>query len=218
MMLKAPYPHSNRGHRMIKDILVSLKEYLSFMMPEGTVVDLDSVKKDKETGEGDLVITLLRIEEETSRKPQNFYFRKGDKEDRETYPISPDLDLNLEVLISAPAAQYETALTLISNVIRILNSIKTIAKPAEMSQESFRLLNSMRLSLMGLSFDQMLSMWQTLGGTLVPAVVYKIRMVIVPGLTDASEVKAIKEVFVKTKLKQPSSPESPDSGPQPENN
>lgn len=203
---------------MIKDILVSLKEYLSFMMPEGTVVVLDSVKKDKETGEGDLVITLLRIEEETSRKPQNFYFRKGDKEDRETYPISPDLDLNLEVLISAPAAQYETALTLISNVIRILNSIKTIAKPAEMSQESFRLLNSMRLSLMGLSFDQMLSMWQTLGGTLVPAVVYKIRMVIVPGLTDASEVKAIKEVFVKTKLKQPSSPGSPDSGPQPENN
>ena len=203
---------------MIKDILVSLKEYLSFMMPEGTVVVLDSVKKDKETGEGDLVITLLRIEEETSRKPQNFYFRKGDKEDRETYPVSPDLDLNLEVLISAPAAQYETALTLISNVIRILNSIKTIAKPAEMSQESFRLLNSLRLSLMGLSFDQMLSMWQTLGGTLVPAVVYKIRMVIVPGLTDASEVKAIKEVFVKTKLKQPSSPESPDSGPQPENN
>ncbi len=203
---------------MIKDILVSLKEYLSFMMPEGTVVVLDSVKKDKETGEGDLVITLLRIEEETSRKPQNFYFRKGDKEDRETYPISPDLDLNLEVLISAPAAQYETALTLISNVIRILNSIKTIAKPAEMSQESFRRLNSMRLSLMGLSFDQMLSMWQTLGGTLVPAVVYKIRMVIVPGLTDASEVKAIKEVFVKTKLKQPSSPESPDSAPQPENN
>lgn len=203
---------------MIKDILVSLKEYLSSMMPEGTMVVLDSIKKDKETGEGDLVITLLRIEEETSRKPQNFYFRKGEREDGETYPISPDLDLNLEVLISAPTAQYETSLTLISNVIRILNSIKTIAKPAEMSQESFRLLNSMRLSLMGLSFDQMLSMWQTLGGTLVPAVVYKIRMVIVPGLTDAAEVKAIKEVFVKTKLKQPSSPESPDSGPQPENN
>lgn len=188
---------------MIKEILVSLREYLNYMMPEGTNVVLDSVKKDKETGEGDLVITLLRIEEETSRKPQNYYFKVGEGNERESYLISPDLDLNLEVLISAPTSKYETALTLISEVISLLNSIKTITKPAEMTEESFNRINSMRLSMMGLSFDQMLSMWQTLGGTLVPAVAYKIRMVTIPGLTDASEAQSVKKVFVNTKLKNP---------------
>jgi hypothetical protein len=197
---------------MIKDILVSLKDYLGFMMPEGTHVVLDAVKKDMEEGEGDLVITLLRIEEETSRKPQNTYFKViGDSErPGEIYQVAPDLDLNLEVLISAPTRKYETALTLISEVITFLNSIRSLIKPAEMSDESYKLLKSMHLSIMGLSFDQTLSMWQTLGGTLVPAVAYKIRMVTIPGLTDAGESVPVKEVDVQTQLRNPFPPESPE--------
>ena len=191
----------------INDILVSLKEYLGYKLKSKDVsVVLDSVKKDKETGEGDLVITLLRIEEETSRKPQNVYVRIDKGVER---PISPDLAINLEVLISAPTAKYETALILISEVISILNSIKTISKPKKMTDEKFKLLDSMNISLMGMTFDQMLSMWQTLGGTLVPSVAYKIRMVTIPGLTDAEDAKVVKEVDVKTKLRNPFPPEGP---------
>lgn len=178
----------------IHEILVSLKEYLDCMldyaMMENIRVVLDTVKKDKETEEGDLVITLLRIEEETSRKPQNVYYRQ---EKNVTKPTSPDLDINLEVLISAPTAKYETALVLISKVISILNSIKTVSKPEDLEDKYFQIINSMNISLMGMSFDQMLSMWQTLGGTLVPAVAYKIRMLTIPGLTDADTLHVVGE-------------------------
>ena len=175
---------------MIKDVLVSLKEYLGFWMPSGINVTLDSVKKDKETGEGDLVITLLRIEEETSRKPQNVYLREDNNITKRT---SPDIDLNLEVLISAPTGDYGTALHLITMVVRCLNSIKTTSKPEGMTEESYQRIRSTSISLMGLSFDQSLSMWQTLGATLVPAVAYKIRMFTVPGLTDEDAVHIIGE-------------------------
>lgn len=175
----------------LDQILVSLKRYLDCKLDSETKdyhVVLDSVKKDKETAKGDLVITLLRIEEETSRKPQNIYHRM----DRDVQLLtSPDLDINLEVLISAPTLEYETALTLIANVISILNSIKTVGKPDKLDDEDFKIIDSMNISLMGMSFDQMLSMWQTLGGTVVPAVAYKIRMITVPGLDKTGEVPLV---------------------------
>lgn len=177
----------------LDQILVSLKRYLDCKLDSETKdyhVVLDSVKKDKETAKGDLVITLLRIEEETSRKPQNFY-HKLDKDVQ--LLTSPDLDINLEILISAPTLEYETALTLIANVISILNSIKTVAKPDKLDDEDFERIDSMNISMMGMSFDQMLSMWQTLGGTVVPAVAYKIRMITVPGLDKTGELHLVDE-------------------------
>ena len=179
----------------LDQILVSLKRYLdckldSEMMKDIHVV-LDSVKKEKETGKGDLVITLLRVEEETSRKPQNSYFYRV--EDDVQLRTSPDLDINLEILISAPTSEYETALTLIAKVISIMNSIKTIGKPAGLEDEDFEIIDSMNISLMGMSFDQMLSMWQTLGGTVVPAVAYKIRMLTVPGLYGSGRVPLVEK-------------------------
>ncbi|MBR1434584.1 MAG: hypothetical protein IJ584_05700, partial [Bacteroidales bacterium] len=62
----------NNTH-IIQDILHSIKEYLSWNMEDRLNIVLNSVKKDKGTEEEDIVITLLRIEQETSRKPQNTY-------------------------------------------------------------------------------------------------------------------------------------------------
>lgn len=182
---------------MINEILVSLKEYLKCMLPPDVNVVLDSIKKDKDSEGDDVVITLLRIEEETSRKAQNAFIKVKEGDQRQ---ISPDLDFNLEVLISSPARRYETSLHLISEVIRILNSIKTVKKPEKMSEDRFKIIDSMIISLMGMSFDQMLSLWQTLGGTLVPAVAYKIRMITVKGLTDEGPADLVREGGVRVEM------------------
>ena len=185
----------------ICDILSALKEYLEARILEDTKGDtgdfgrnnalnivLSPVKKEKDTEERDVVITLLRIEEETSRKPQQNYYTEVWKENgityQKVYPTSPDVAINLEILISSYIPNYSSALTLISHVIRIMNSIKTASKPGNMRQESFDIIREMSVSIMNLSFDQYLSMWQTLGGELVPAVAYKIRMVTIKGIPD----------------------------------
>lgn len=67
---------------MISDILTALQKYLACMLQGATnkpiTVTLAPVSRDKEAPLGSLVITLLRIEEETSRKPQNLYAVKKD--------------------------------------------------------------------------------------------------------------------------------------------
>lgn len=189
---------------MIEDVLVSLKEYLTFMMLKLMArrinVSLNSVNKDKEAESKDhLVITLLRIEEETSRKLQNFYTMKDDG----VHAKSPDLGINLEILISSPFTPYETALQLISNAISAINSLKTVSRPEGMTEESFQRLRTYNLSLLGLSFDQTLSMWQTLGGTLVPSVAYKIRMLTVEGAVDSSDIRIVEHVSVEPAVVDP---------------
>lgn len=163
-------------------------------------VSLNSVNKDREAESKDhLVITLLRIEEETSRKPQNFYAVKDDG----VHTKSPDLDINLEILISSPFSPYETALQLISNAISAINSVKTVNRPEGMTEDSFRRLRTYNMSLLGLSFDQTLSMWQTLGGTLVPSVAYKIRMLTVEGAVDSSDIRIVERVSVEPAVIDP---------------
>lgn len=188
---------------MISDILVALQKYLACMMQDAMrkpiKVSLDCVSRDKETVSGSLVITLLRIEEETSRKSQHYYVAKEDAR----HPKSPDIDLNLEILVSSPAEPYETSLQLISNVISAINSIRTVRKPEGLSDDSFQMIRSVNLSLEGLSFDQNLGMWQTLGGTLVPSVVYKIRTLTVEGVLDASDLRVVEQVSVEPAIIDP---------------
>ena len=187
----------NNTH-IIKDILHSIKEYLSCNMEDRLNIVLNSVKKDKGTEEEDIVITLLRIEQETSRKPQNTYYtevRENDK--KRVLPTSPDLDINLEVLISSHASNYESSLIQISDVVSLLNSVKTATKPSKMDKDAFELLRSLSVSIMNMSFEQHLSMWQTLGGNLVPSVAYKIRMVTISGTPQKEPAPIVQETVVE---------------------
>ncbi|MBQ8069465.1 MAG: DUF4255 domain-containing protein [Bacteroidales bacterium] len=187
----------NNTH-IIKDILHSIKEYLSCNMEDRLNIVLNSVKKDKGTEEEDIVITLLRIEQETSRKPQNTYYTEVWENDKKrVLPTSPDLDINLEVLISSHASNYESSLIQISDVVSLLNSVKTATKPSKMDKDAFELLRSLSVSIMNMTFEQHLSMWQTLGGNLVPSVAYKIRMVTISGTPQKEPAPIVQETVVE---------------------
>jgi hypothetical protein len=187
----------NNAH-IIKDILHSIKEYLSCNMEDRLNIVLNSVKKDKGAEEEDIVITLLRIEQETSRKPQNTYYTEVWENDRKrVLPTSPDLDINLEVLISSHASNYESSLIQISDVVSLLNSVKTATKPPKMDKDAFELLRSLSVSIMNMTFEQHLSMWQTLCGNLVPSVAYKIRMVTISGTPQKEPAPIVQETVVE---------------------
>ena len=187
----------NNAH-IIKDILHSIKEYLSCNMEDRLNIVLNSVKKDKGAEEEDIVITLLRIEQETSRKPQNTYYTEVWENDKKrVLPTSPDLDINLEVLISSHASNYESSLIQISDVVSLLNSVKTATKPLKMDKDAFELLRSLSVSIMNMTFEQHLSMWQTLGGNLVPSVAYKIRMVTISGTPQKEPAPIVQETVVE---------------------
>lgn len=157
-------------------ILTSIQQYLktSFREKESAEqnfnnvnVTLAPIKKDGQEEGEDITISLLRIEEETSRKPQNVYHYIKD-EDKVIKKANPDVCLNLYVLIVSHAQNYETALLEISKVIYWMNSFQS---------------TDCLVELHTLSFEQNNSLWQTLGTEIMPAAVYKVRM-----LTIGSEI------------------------------
>ena len=183
---------------MIKETLSILEEYLGYFLGKEDVKlavfpDFEDAKKPE------VAITLLRIEEETSRKPVNIVQYDIVEKDGKKMKVagnkkSPDVDINLDILISSHAQDYKTNLNNISTVISKINSIHTDPKPANMKQASFDLLRGLNISLVNLSMEQSFSMWQTLHGKIVPAVAYKVRMLTVTGSVDNGPKHPVLEV------------------------
>ena len=157
-------------------ILTSIQNYLknSLQTPEFNHINvgLAPIKKDGQENDDEITITLLRIEEETSRKPQSVYHyvKEDDKLIKKT---NPDVCLNLYILIVSHAQDYETALLEISKVIYWMNSFQS---------------KDCIVELQTLSAEQNNSLWQTLGVEIKPAVVYKVRMVTISSESSSQPV------------------------------
>ena len=183
---------------MLKQTLKAIQSYLLEKMSSSTEyqlndVYLDAIQKDESQKEG-LCITLLRIVEETSRKPQNVFRYEVDRQDGKkkvvSKNVSPDVCLNLYVLITSHAQNYGTSLAQISDVIYWMNNINYKDDSNEISA------NSLQVELQSLTSEQHNSMWQTLGGKMVPSVVYKVRMVTITAAESTEKVVPVKDIFL----------------------
>lgn len=183
--------------------LTHIKEYLEdcFSPERARTVFVDKEKivlapiEKEGQGEGeDIVITLLRVEEETSRKQQSPFRYAVDERDGKKKVVSknvnPDVCLNLYVLITSHAQKYDTALAQISDVIYWMNNINYKDDSNEISA------NSLQVELQSLTSEQHNSMWQTLGGKMVPSVVYKVRMVTITAAESTEKVVPVKDIFL----------------------
>ncbi len=183
--------------------LTHIKKYLEYCFsPErARTVFVDKEKivlapiEKEGQGEGeDIVITLLRIEEETSRKQQSPFRYAVDERDGKKKVVSknvnPDVCLNLYVLITSHAQKYDTALAQISDVIYWMNNINYEDASNEISA------NGLQVELQSLTAEQHNGMWQTLGAKMVPSVVYKVRMVTISAEESKEEVVPVKDIFL----------------------
>ena len=182
---------------MISKSLLYIKEFLlariEKLNPQDKwTVELDALNKDSQPGERDILITLLHIEEERASKSQEYYRKNGNG----TIISNPEIIVNLYVLITSQKTPYATALKQISQVIGIFQAKNTFSKD-EIGKEG---INSLALDFYPLSLEQNNSLWQTLGSTLVPSVVYKVRTIAIQESSDEIEVYLIRPdgIFVNT--------------------
>ena len=153
-------------------------------------VKLGPIEKEGQSEEG-LLITLVRIEEETSTKKQTAFHRTSKTSG---YYANPDVCANLFILISSHAS-YEIALKQINDTIYYLNSIYRYEEDSNFSDE----IKKLSIELQSPTAEQWNSMWQTLGGKVVPSVLYKVRMITISAISSNKEAKLVKEVFVDEK-------------------
>jgi Pvc16 N-terminal domain len=121
-----------------------------------------------ETLQSGIIVTLVHIEEEKTLKNHPTYIRNGENVEK----IRPQLYLNLGLLFSCADDDYLAALQKISIVADFFQSQNVFAPgPGRVTR--------MTTELVSLSFEQQNHLWGTLGGKQVPALLYKVRLVLI---------------------------------------
>ena len=181
---------------MINKTLTYIKGYLSDKLKaDEWSVELGPIPKEGQPVSRDILITLLHIEEERDAKSQGLHYHYHKNDSGKTVAVTgqnPEIKLNLYILISSQKEQYETALKQISQVIGIFQ-VKNVFEKEDINKEG---LESLILDLYPLTFEQNNSLWQTLGATMMPSVMYKVRTIVIqegketdPALIEKVEIR-----------------------------
>ncbi|SHI62314.1 Protein of unknown function [Tangfeifania diversioriginum] len=173
---------------MIYETLQILKEQLEKYFTEiglEKIIALDNIalwgsgdNNDEKKVEGKVVLSLLKIEEETTLKNTPHFEVKDNKTAYKNQPVN----LNLYLLISANCDTYDKSLRSISKIIEYFQGKKVFTSTNTVynrNNVAFEELNYFRfnLELFSPSFEEQNHIWGTLGGRQLPSVIYKIQLV-----------------------------------------
>jgi hypothetical protein len=172
---------------MIYETLQILKEQLDkFLIDEGlgkivvleNIALLESGSADASKIEGKVVLTLLKLEEETTlRNTPHYKINNGKTEYK-----NPPVHLNLYMLISANCETYDKSLRSISKIIEFFqgknvftsaNTVYNRMNPATDVLDSFKFV----VELFTPGFEELNHVWGTLGGRQLPAAIYRIQLI-----------------------------------------
>lgn len=172
---------------MIYETLQILKEQLEAYFEEaglGKIILLDNIAL-WESGsdnasrlDGNVIITLLKLEEETTLKnTPNYKINNGKTEYR-----NPPVHLNLYLLISANCETYDKSLRSVSTVIKFFQGKKLFTSANTVynrTNVAFDILDYFKfiLELYTPSFEELNNVWGTLGGRQLPSVIYRVQLI-----------------------------------------
>ncbi len=147
-----------------------------------------------------VVISLVSVEEDASLKNQNAFVKKGNGYEKQ----NPKVFANLNILISANyPASYENALKRLNKVIQFIqgqNIFRYKDSPLPDLSATPKINNlQVNLEMLSLNFEQLNHLWGSLGGKIIPSVLYKARVVEIEREAVQSTGSAITEVYINEK-------------------
>lgn len=159
----------------LNKIKTELTEQLNAMFGGDCTVSLSALNKDGAQNDGDILITLVHIEEETfAKQPLPYLYQEGEngKKALSNKYKNPELNVNLYLLFSAQHEKYETALHHISAVLQFFQSENKFNIGTKESEKI-----SLSLELYPFTLEQNINLWQSVGCKLMPSALYKVRMI-----------------------------------------
>ncbi|HCE58266.1 MAG TPA: DUF4255 domain-containing protein [Prolixibacteraceae bacterium] len=197
---------------MIFETLQIIKEQLEAYLVTaglGKIVILDNIalwqsgSEDATRLEGKVVLTLLKMDEETTLKnAPNYQIRDGKTEYR-----NPPVNLNLYLLVSANCETYDKSLRSISKTIQFFQGKKVFTSTNTVynrNNVSFDVLEQFRfvLDLYTPTFDELNNVWGMLGGRQLPSVIYRIQLIQIEQDKIQSAAEVITHIGGELKHKQ----------------
>ena len=135
-----------------------------------------------------IVLTLVRTEEDPSRKNQRNYRANPLAADNSTGILyrNPPVALNLYVLVTANHNNYATALTMLASVIAVFQHLNKLTDDGIVPWPAAGLYSDQQLkfSLLSPTFEEENHLWSMLGGKQLPSALYLIQTANVELLPD----------------------------------
>ncbi len=187
---------------MIHTALNFLRAYLNKEMNLrlGSLASYESIKLapvNKDTVADDKVyLSLISIEEEKVLKNQNYY-RRVNPDDDFLSVVNPEIKLNLYILLSAQfkAINYVEALKQISYVITIFQG-KNVFNQSDLTGDA-KVLETLIVDLYSQTIEQNNGLWQAMGSNPVPAVLYKVRLLLLQDNKTLDQVQEVKGIGIE---------------------
>jgi len=154
-----------------------------------TLGNIANINDEKTDLQNKIVITLLKIEEESSLKNSSFYTKKPDEK---VVKHHPPVNLNLYLLVSVTKKTYSEALQLLSDTVTFFQSHKVFTK--DTGDSKFRIVTEFH----DINFQEAFEMWSNLGNKQFPFAIYKLRLLRFLDVTEARDINLIKEVRLES--------------------
>jgi hypothetical protein len=156
--------------------------------------NIANINDEKNDLHNKIILTLLKVEEETSLKNSGIYSKKPSGEIERHQPA---VYLNLYLLVAVTKKDYREALQLLSDTITFFqhNKVFTGEIPDSNSEEktSFRI----TIELHDTNFQDVFDMWSNLGSKQFPSIIYKVRVLKIFDAKHLQDVPAIKTINVE---------------------
>jgi hypothetical protein len=156
--------------------------------------NIANINDEKNDLHNKIILTLLKVEEETSLKNSGIYNKKSGNQIEKHQPA---VYLNLYLLVAVTKKNYREALQLLSDTITFFqyNKVFTgeIPDSAAGDKSSYRI----TVELHDTNFQDVFDMWSNLGSKQFPSIIYKVRLLKFFDAKQVQDVPSIKTVNVQ---------------------
>lgn len=157
--------------------------------------NIGNINEEKNDLYNKIILTLLKVEEETSLKNAGVYSKRAANQIGKHQPA---IYLNLYVLVAVTKKNYREALQLLSDTINFFQSSKVFIghdpESASDDESSFKI----TVELYDTNFQEVFDMWSNLGSKQFPSVIYKVRLLRFFDAKQVQDVPTIKTINVNT--------------------
>lgn len=173
--------------------------------PDGEWVSIKSLPTDADLNKADdmLHLTLLNVEEERVLKSQQ-HTRRDPNNPSRMIVANPEIKLNVYVMAAAFFTNYTEALKRLAYVIRVFQR-KNVYSPQDVQEllgdanDIPPILDQVIVDLYSQSLDQQYQFSQSLGNRQIPAVIYKVRLMVIDELfEEPPEMPVITTIGIST--------------------
>ena len=192
------------------DLLVNeVNQYISNIDPMadekevalGHISLVESMSTAEEGTAKNMILSLVNLEEEKRLKNNGRVVKIDDEFGARTQLSNPPITLNLYLLFSSSYPDYFTSLRRLSQVIEFFQGkfVFTLSNSrgsaSDEAKDLARLVDiKMVLDIHTLNFEQINDLWGSLGGKLVPFVMYRTRLMVLQREAPLQEGPVITEV------------------------